>query len=34
MPIYLHNDSESIVEVQKGMPVSYSGPLLRGSNVL
>jgi AraC-like DNA-binding protein len=34
MPIYLNNNSESIVEFQKGMPVSYSGPLLKGSNVL
>jgi AraC-like DNA-binding protein len=34
MPIYLNNNSESIVEFQNGMPVTYSGPLLKGSNVL
>jgi len=34
MPIYLNNNSESMVEFQHEMPVSYSGPLLRGSNVL
>lgn len=34
MPIYLNSNSESLIEFQDGLPVSYTGPLLRGSRVL
>lgn len=34
MSIYLNSDSESLIEFQDGLPVNYSGPLLRGSKVL
>lgn len=34
MSLYLNNNSEGLVEFQNGLPKNYSGPLLRGSNVL
>src|SRR5665213_1382677 len=34
MPIYLNNKSGSLIEFQDGLPINYSGPLLRGSKVL
>ncbi|MDE3184866.1 MAG: AraC family transcriptional regulator [Bacteroidota bacterium] len=34
MPIYLNNNFESKIEFGDRLPVSYSGPLLKGSNVL
>lgn len=34
MPIYLNSNSGSVIEFQDGLPINYSGPLLRGSKVL
>ena len=34
MPIYLDHNSRSLIEFQNGLPINYSGPLLRGSKVL
>ena len=34
MPIYLNSNQESLIQFQEGLPVNYSGPLLRGSNAL
>ena len=34
MLIFLNSNSESLIEFQEGLPVSYTGPLLRGSRVL
>lgn len=34
MPIHLNSNSGSLIEFQDGLPINYSGPLLRGSKVL
>lgn len=34
MPIYLNSNSGSLIEFQDGLPVNYSGPLLRDSKAI
>lgn len=34
MPIYLNSNQGSLIQFQDGLPVNYSGPLLRGGNAL
>jgi len=34
MPIHLNSNQGSLIEFQEGLPINYSGPLLRGSKVL